>query len=414
MDIQLLSSSSSPTLNVLAQTANLDKFLYNLSPSTPNVSRQKVEVKAGSTFNFGKTNDFNLNRYGILVGAVLKLKIKNYDSSGSADYGANFGHMAVSRAVLSSHSREICQTHDVANLCDVLEMPLGVKENLRDIAKDDDGSTLANGASDTVYVPLTFPFLKNGLGACLDLSFVEQITCSVSLANLADLFEDATTPDVRVEASDTSLICYFLNLQESDLRKLEDTQYSLEKPLSMMSSSIYKEAPVSKTFTANGSGVYAQEEVTINFNVPNCATKTMIYVDRRSVGSTADNGAVGTFYDVAEVAFTMSGREVWKSTGTECNKLENSLFYGGSYSVGIDATNESIFVHRWGISCESNMYSGAVSGKNVSDFSCNIKFKPADGANDEVSSYRFQVQHEYINVVSISGSSGKVAVALSL
>jgi len=103
------------------------------------------------------------------------------------------------------------------------------------------------------------------------------------------------------------------------------------------------------------------------------------------------------------------------STGDEMQKLENSLFYGSSYGAGELAGGsspddaESVYTHYWGVSNEANRFSGGVSGKNVSDWSCKIYFTGTSGK-----AYRFQCVHEYVNIVSISGASGKVGVSLSL
>lgn len=101
----------------------------------------------------------------------------------------------------------------------------------------------------------------------------------------------------------------------------------------------------------------------------------------------------------------MSGRTVYKSTYEELQKLENSLFYGVGYNVsGVStgstlnvAGNENMYVHQRQVFDEANRFTGGISGKNVSDFSCKITWTPAADEN-----YSINVYHEYVNIVSIS------------
>ena len=404
MDIQLLAASSSPAMNTILSDATLDPLLYDLKTAYPLMSRQKVSVKCGSSWNFGKTNTFQLNRFGILSAVVLKLAIDKGSDSGSQGVpGNNFGNVVVKRAALTSHSREIEQTLDIMNLTQILEMPLGAKQNLMDLAKNDDNS-LAASTTHFVYVPLNFSFCRNGLSMALDLSFVEQIECVVELDTLANTFSEST--NISFNAGSTELLCYYYNLSESDLRKFEDAEFSIERPLSVMANSVYRENAVSVSAAQN-----AVNTLTLNFNCPNVIQKTSIALYELG------GGAKGTYHAIDKIEYFMSGRLVYSSTGQEEQKLENSLFYGSSYGAGEVAGGSSpddvqnIYTHWWAVSNERSRFSGGVSGKNVSDFSAQITFTaPTSGTK----TYYVEAQHEYVNIVSISGASGKIEVSLSL
>jgi len=402
MDIQLLSASSSPAMNTILSDATLDPLLYDLKTAYPLMSRQKVGVKANSAWDFGKSNTFQLNRFGILAGLVVKLCVADSGTAGVP--GNNFGNMLIKRCALTSHSREVEQQLDVMNLTHVLEMPLGAKQNLMDLAINDDpaGSSLTNNGDTFVYVPLNFSFCRNGLSMALDLSFVEQIECVVELADLADVA--TTTTGLTLDASQCELMCYYYNLSESDLRKYEDAEFSIERPLSVMANSVYRENEVSVAGTSG-----TQTSVTLNFNCPNVVQKTAIAVYRKGAGLRGD------FAQVDKIEYFMSGRLVYESTGVEEQKLENSLFYGSSYGAGEVAGGNSpdevqnIYTHWWAVSNERSRFSGGVSGKNVSDWSARITFTPSATAT-----WYVEAQHEYVNIVSISGASGKIGVSLSL
>lgn len=407
MDIQLLSASSSPAMNTILSDATLDPLLYDLKTAYPLMSRQKVSVKCGSSWDFGKANTFQLNRFGILAGLVLKLAVAKGATSDETTKGLpgnNCGNVLVKRAALTSHSREIEQTLDVMNLTQVLEMPLGAKQNLMDLAMNDD-TTIKNSTTKFIYVPLNFSFCRNGLSMALDLSFVEQIECVVELDTLANTFTQ--TDDITFDASQSELLCYYYNLSESDLRKFEDAEFSIERPLSVMANSVYRENTVSVSAAQS-----AQTTITLNFNCPNVIQKTAIVV--YELGS----GLKGAYKAIDKIEYFMSGRLVYSATGPEEQKLENSLFYGSGYGAGelaggtSPADVQNVYVHHWGVSNERSRFSGGVSGKNVSDFSCQVTFTANTSGGTKT--YYVEAQHEYINIVSISGASGKIGVSLSL
>jgi hypothetical protein len=171
-----------------------------------------------------------------------------------------------------------------------------------------------------------------------------------------------------------------------------------------MSSSVYKENSVTTASVAAENST----DVTLNFNCPNVITKTIIAVH------TDGTGKKGDYQSVDKIQYFMSGRLVHESTGVECQKLENSLFYGTSYGAGEIVGSDdvqNVYTHFWGVSNERNRFSGGCSGKNISDFSAKIFLK--NGSNGALT-YVVEAQHEYVNIVSISGASGKIGVSLSL
>ena len=405
MDLQLLSASSSPAMNTILSDATLDPLLYDLKTAYPLMSRQKVEVKAGSSWALGKSNTFQLNRFGVLAGLVLKLAIADSGSTGKP--GSNFGNALVKSARLTSHSREIEQTLDIMNLTHVLEMPSGPKQNLMDLALNENPSStaLTDAGNTFVYVPLNFSFVRNGLSMALDLSFVEQIECVVELDTAANVVT-TSAGTVTLDASNTELLCYYYNLSESDLRKYEDAEFSIERPLSVMAASAYKENVVSASLAEN-----VVSTQTINFNCPNVITKSVIGIYQLG------DGLKGDYQPIDKIEYFMSGRLVWSTTGIEEQKLHNSLFYGTNYGAGETASGtgaddvQNLYTHYWGVSNEASRFSGGVSGKNVSDFSVQVTFTAKSSGTK---TYYIEAQHEYINIVSISGASGKIGVSLSL
>ena len=417
MDLQLLSATASPTMSTLLSDSTLDPMLYDIKSSYPLLSRQRVGIKASANWGYGKTETFSLNRYGILVGLVLKMVVTAAEASvGDRPVPSlNHGHSAVVRATLSSHSREIEQITSDSNLARTLDLPIGARENIMAVSKSNDPTALAVGANN-IYVPLHFSFTKNGLSSALDLTFIEQVEVQVELAavgtNALGLYS-ANVADAAFTPASCELLCYYLNANEATLRGYEDKEFSLQKPLSMMMQNVYKEAVYSTTSASDASST-SEEEFTISLNVPNVVSRTIITL----YNSTDDN--VGVFHAINNVEFKISGRSVYDATGDEIQKLENALFFGSSYGIGAIGvggsgaiatdSNQNIYIHNWQVANERNRFCGGVSGKNCSDFSITIKYTP--GAASKV--FKCVVNHDIVQIVSISGASGKVGVSLSL
>jgi len=403
-----MSMTSSPVGNVLLSDSSLDPLIYDMKSSYPNMSRNKYRVKAGSAWDFGKPNTFELPRFGLAIGAVIKTTFNVTASAGNGVTPTlNLGNMLFERVSLTSHSREIEQIIDVAGLVKVLEQPIGQKDVLMDLAHNSENAELTADKTIVVYTPVNLSCFTQGLGNCFDTSFVETLEINAQMRVKADLFDISGTGAVAFDASNSELMVFFLSMEEANLRKYQDRQYSVEAPLTVASHSNYQESAVSFSGTSG-----SQTTQIITFNCPNVCTKTMLYVQQVS-----DDGEAGNFHAIDKIEYYMSGRLVYEYASKEEVRLENAMFFNGSY--GINASNtqtasenpneQNIYVHRWEIANTKNQYAGGVSGKGISNFSAKVYFTPSATKN-----YKLQAIHEYVNIVSTSGASGRIGVSLSL
>ena len=145
-------------------------------------------------------------------------------------------------------------------------------------------------------------------------------------------------------------------------------------------------------------------------------TKSIIYIDKyKKSNGDIETGMIGEFVKIDKIVWSMAGREVYEYSSSDEYRLENALFFNGAYGVNTadstttSANDQNIYTHRWEISAEKNRFSGAVSGKGVSDMKATVYFTPSSGGT-----YRVNCVHKYLNIVSISGASGKIGVSLSL
>ena len=161
MDLQLLSCQSSPLSNVLSKDASLEPFIYNLEPSLPLISRQKIELPLPSSAKFGGKCSVKLPRYGLLNMLLLNVAFCSNLVTGRYKHKFNFGHMLVKKASLMTNSRAILELYAVENLHRALEL----NQNARDIVLSTAGdasevSTASTTAPATKYIPLLFECFK--------------------------------------------------------------------------------------------------------------------------------------------------------------------------------------------------------------------------------------------------------------
>jgi hypothetical protein len=408
MDLQLLGCQSSPTSNVLQKDSTMENFIYNLAPSLPLNSRQKIALTAPSSAKFGGTCSFKLPRYGLLNMLLLKIAYTSDLSTGRYKYGYNFGHMLIKKVSLMTNSRAIIELYANENLSRTMELNAASRDSILSMAGSSDAvSTATASAPGTMYIPLLFECFKSS-NQFLDLAFMEEVTVSVEFASTDELFSKTTVwesgKSVKIDYDNSQLLAYYVALSDSDLRKYENANFSVDAPLSMLSRSSYSETTQSISGTDG-----TETSMTVNFNCPNLIEKTILTLRKNS---DTTNTKLGDFQTVNKIDYYIGGRIVYSSTGEE-ELLENALFFNsglGQYTGPSTSFLQNLYVHYWNLlGSQSDRCSGFVSGKNSSNFSVKVYFTP-----NETTTYYCDVIHSIAQVISVSGSSGKCSVALSV
>ena len=84
-------------------------------------------------------------------------------------------------------------------------------------------------------------------GSYLDTSFCEQLTVGMKLCSAAsDVMQGSTTAEPGWEFESAQLICDFVALEDKERRAVQAANYSMTKPLTLLTTSYFREA--SKTF----------------------------------------------------------------------------------------------------------------------------------------------------------------------
>jgi hypothetical protein len=412
----------------------------------------------------------------------MKFKIKVFRNSHEQRFSNWLGCFIASAYTLSSHNKLICQL-DSENL--LHEATYGVDANERKsngliymeeanwalykgLTDDTDGTTYREV---TVLVPLPFTFMQN-TGSYLDTSFCEQLTVGCKLASSAsDLMKSA---DGKTwEFMKAELICDFISLEDKERRAVQAANYSMTKPLTLLTTSYFREA--SKTFTIEGNATAGQDvslEIRCNaltectywriiettagsvHNKGNALPPSWIDYShtQRNVPLDATNkiGPSGeTSGDKAVNAVAQEDEQHayvgWKSysihaSGVQIVELESDellLGWGGRSSRAISAmTNNSASSAR-SVVTESEQYLGSTDGFQTASWAADAK--KAGGAYDSGSmSYRMlvnpqltvkigacsanaaartfslQCMHRCMNLTSISSSDGRISQSVSI
>jgi hypothetical protein len=212
-------------------------------------------IPVNGTSAFGQTVSFTVPRYGLWQSATMKIKIKVHRSAISQRFSNWLSCFLASAYTLSSHNKLICQL-DSENI--LHEATYGVSANERKsnglILMEEANWALYKGGSHsttetrivTCLVPLPFTFMQN-TGSYLDTSFCEQLTVGMKLCSApGDVMQGTTATKPGWEFESAQLICDFVALEDKERRAVQAANYSMTKPLTLLTTSYFREA--SKTF----------------------------------------------------------------------------------------------------------------------------------------------------------------------
>ena len=416
MNSILNSLSSSPIANVLLKDMSIDDYTYQLQSSLPAGTREKIQLDI-PTVAFDKKVSVDIPKYGLLCGAVLKLNITIAKTGTSYVTMANNFLLLLKSAVLSAHSREICELSGITNFKNILEMDATSKEAIKSAALDNLTGLIGTASTAipsllfdgtyNLYIPLMFPFFSK-MNQYIDTEFAEPLNLSFTLDTASKLF--VAQQSSALNAGSSKLMLYYIQMSENDVRMRQNSVFSTEKPTSIMSLSSYPEVADVKSFTVTGASQVPTVS-TIKLNTPNLLVSTTVIVRRTAGGTLAQN-----LEPIDTIEFKGNGKSLYLYNYEEF-ALENCIFAGkkGTYTMSQynNTLDENVFTHYWAMSDSPDFFSGGVSAKNLSDFTCIVSFTPSvSGAGTY--SYTVEVVHQYVNIISYSGSSGKIGVSMAL
>ena len=491
MNPVLLSNSASPLKSLLHSTSSYQPYTYSVRSNAPNSTQTRVKVSSSIQVNgtsaFGQTVSFTVPRYGLWQSATMKIKIKVHRSKVSQRFSNWLSCFLASAYTLSSHNKLICQL-DSENI--LHEATYGVSANERKsnglILMEEANWALYKGNSTsttetrtvTCLVPLPFTFMQN-TGSYLDTSFCEQLTVGMKLCSAAsDLMQGSTTGEPGWEFESAQLICDFVALEDKERRAVQAANYSMTKPLTLLTTSYFREA--SKTFVIpkNNAGsqivsldircnaltectywrIIETTDETADHQLYNkgralppawvdySSTQQNVPLDGQdAIGPSGDalGDKTGTAAPAADVEHEYYGWESYQihaSGVTICDveKDEILLGWGGRGSRAISAMTNNSASSALAVVSESEQYLGSTDGFQTASWASDAKKSGAAYDSGSMSyrmlvnpqltvkmgataktvgherTFSLQCYHRCLNLTSVASSDGRISQSVSI
>tara|TARA_A200000159_G_C7338311_1_gene346006 strand:- start:39 stop:1319 length:1281 start_codon:yes stop_codon:yes gene_type:complete len=424
-NIPLLSNETSALFQTLSSNSSHDAYLYKLSQPYPNNSKQKIVVKPQNAMAFGSQCIFKIPRYGLLQAACLKIRMSvSSHLASTLQEGAIadlLGLVICDKIALTSHSKEIESLVPLSQIADYMKLneearvaidqviqsgSIKYGENLDDDSAPESAADNENVKDLYVYVPLMFSFSK-GLHSALDVSFLEELEIVADVAIRAKICAWE-----HISLASSELICYFQQLDNSTMKKLQSSQFNLSsgQPLTQLCQNSYEENIVTVTGPTTVAGPV---EATVDLACKHLCFETVIGVFQTDKLPPMDVG--GATQVIQEIELFMSGRSIWRTTGMEARALEPVILGGSRVQHFKPHSGEGkldIITLSWSNDVKRALaqMSGALSMKGASAPQLKITFKAAE-INKQ---YDIRVVHKYYSAVSYSGSDGRISSGLNL
>ncbi len=377
---------------------NADAFVYMLNKSMPNHQVEIAsETKSLSNYN-AATHVFKITKAGLLRKMWLKFSIE--DDTSITHYKTD-GVLNLFNSISLSNNNRVVEYLHPQRIRDWIDSKEYHKRSAMDAAvmKTYDAAVAVNPM--VCYVPLPFSFSADeNPEKFLDTNFLDNLTLSLDCKALTSSF----TAGGAFASGSWTLYAEYVVLDEQSYDTYRERQFK-SKPLEYL---------FNNSFQENDHTCAASATQTIDLTCDNAITRTRIRV--------MDTNAANNSYAIhpiqraagagrlLSVALRGNGKVLWERDaldiqammGAPCDlaAVDHDMVFDGN--LVIDWTVQNLQV-------DSDSFQGAISLKNVSGPQLVLTMSAAADANDTV-----QVNHEYLNFVSVSSKNGRVEVSAAL
>lgn len=295
MNVVLQSCAASPLKSLLYSTSGTaDTFSYGVRSNLPALSRTRVRVAPNSaSLGWGDTLTFQCPRYGVCSGAYAVYHLKVWRHKGYAESIQRFtnflGCFIADQYTLNTHDKVLQTINSEALLHDAT---YGVEANKRKtnalLLEEEPDHLLYQGAwADhntgaqdfrvvKICVPLPFWQFANS-NSYPDFSFLEPLTISMKLAaSKNELMKAASATTLAGTIDDAyqgweykkaEVVFEFLAMSDTVKKQITDSNYSLSKPLTMLSTDTFVESRNKLTIPGNAAATGDNQHMTENYEM---------------------------------------------------------------------------------------------------------------------------------------------------
>ena len=412
---QLVANMHSGIYKSMLASGKANPFLYSADASAPNVSRQLYKINPNQQLQAAATArttlEFNVPKSGFLTGCYLRFGVTsaNWGPSPGPGVGTKCaGSEAIEEVSIQARGRPLRKSHDLALLWDAVAADNAAERDNKlgclGKAVFPAGGLGTGGRNFYVDVGKALGF-NQASQLAFDTLFVEDLTISVTLRAVPDLFKGQATA-----VTYTGAHCYmdFSQLEAADYDVYRSEQYSASQPTKTLAMSWEKETTAT---IANAATVSRSDNIDIKQK--GLVHKTVFALSNKTMSDAASdrvsnspiegvklyaNGQIVYECDDVHVLSQMMSRGLVPDTDPGSGGIDNALIAGENSTFCIDYSQMQL------PNGMQDKLTGALNTNDLSSVYLDVTWTPA-AAN----SYFARVAHHAYVMQSIDGSSGFVS-----
>lgn len=399
-DILNKSLQNSPEYMSLVRASTRNDFLYDVSPSPAPNAFTNVRIQSRQVPAFNTDLEFMIPRSGLLQIAYLKIRL-----SGVVNQVTSFvagGGIYLINEKVDLVTKSLVLERNYTNM--IMKRINGMSTENRDAyltASKSGIALLTNNdlsVSDEgqIFIPLFFTAFENP-NVFIDTRFWENLvikfkTC-VSIDSILSNVGAVNNPGI-VSAE---LCCSYRNPIQYAYEKLQNENFSLVAPLSLLWSNQEKETPFPISTNGNNNQTIKS---TMKLSVKKLVHSTTLILSK----STALGG---DFISIKHIKLSAQGTTLFEADGLELQVMLSRSYNRFITRVDTSGTNDNIYTIYYGLSDSLIENSGAVGFSSINDPELEIT-----ATYPEYGNYFLNVYHTFFNVINVNGASGIVMRSL--
>lgn len=398
MSSVILSNKSSSVVNALTSKdhRSSDAFVYAMQKGMPNHSKKIVNITKTLSNGNAATHVFTIPKNGLLKRVWLKFQ---YNGGATTHWKTDGLLNLFNQITLSNNSRVIDYLHpqSIRAYIDSMDDKERVAMNAGVMSSYD--AAVANNEI-VCYVPLPFNFSRdNNPEKFLDTNFIDYLTLTLDCQAVTSVLTQT-----NFATGSWMMYAEYVVMENSAYEVYRNKQF-MGKPLEYLWKNSFQENQ-----HACNAGAATQ---TVDLTCDNVITKTRLRVI--DSGAANDSFAVHPIQRapgagrILSVAFRGNGETLWEADAFELQAMNGGVVTSGADHDVVFSGNLEIDWETHVVNSESDSFLGGLSLKNIAGPQLVVTL-----SGDAVATDLIDVNHEYLNFVSVSGKNGRMEVSSSL
>ena len=398
-DIINKSLQNSPEYMSLVRASTRNDYLYDVSASPAPSAFSNVRVNSRSAPKFNNELSFMIPRSGLLQIAYIKIKLAGVVNQ-NCKYVVGGGIYLINDKVdLLTKSLVIERNYTNMNMKRVdglstenRDSILSATKSSYDLVQNNDLSSADGGE---FFIPLFFTAFENP-SVFIDTRFWENLEIKFKVCQDINSIITVSGAVTNPGITSAELCCTYRNPIQYAYEKLQNENFSLLAPLSLLWSNQEKENTLSISTPNN----YQTVKVTMNLSIKKLGHSSTIILSK-STGLGAD------FQSIKHIKLTAQGVTLFEADGQELQIMLSRSYNRFVTRIDTSGNNDNIYTIYYGLSDSTTENSGAIGFSSINDPRLEVTALLPD-----YGTYNLNVYHSYFNIININGSNGVVMRSL--